>query len=157
MKEHHYALTLNWTGNTGQGTSSYTAYQRDYTLEITGKPSLHGSADPAFRGDPARWNPEDMLLASLSACHKLWYLHLCAVNKVNVLAYVDHPEGRMVEGDAERKGHFTEVVLRPQVVVSSDSDAQMALRLHEDAHHECFVANSVNFPVRCEAVIRREG
>ena len=156
MKEHTYALTVNWTGNTGQGTCNYTAYQRDFSVEAQGKPALPGSADPAFRGDRSRWNPEDLLLASVSACHKLWYLHLCAVNNVNVLAYVDNPEGRMVEADGERKGHFTEIVLRPQVVVSSDSDPQVALRLHEDAHHECVIANSVNFPVRCEAVIERE-
>lgn len=157
MKEHTYALTVNWTGNTGQGTTSYTAYQRDFSVEAQGKPALPGSADPAFRGDRSRWNPEDLLLASVSACHKLWYLHLCAVNNVNVLAYVDNPEGRMVEGDGERKGHFTEIVLRPQVVVSNDSDPQVALRLHEDAHHECFIANSVNFPMRCEAVINPAG
>ena len=156
MKEHKYAVTVTWTGNTGSGTSSYTAYQRNFDIQAPGKPTLSGSADPAFRGDPARWNPEDMLLASLSACHKLWYLHLCAVNGVQVLEYDDHPEGRMVEGDAEHKGRFTDVLLRPQVVVSSGSDTQLALRLHEDAHHECFIANSVNFPVRCEAVIQRE-
>ncbi|MFF7108454.1 OsmC family protein [Pseudomonas sichuanensis] len=157
MKEHTYALTVNWTGNAGQGTTSYTAYQRDFSIEAQGKPALPGSADPAFRGDRSRWNPEDLLLASVSACHKLWYLHLCAVNNVNVLAYVDKPEGRMVEGDGELKGHFTAIVLRPQVLVSNDSDAQVALRLHEDAHHECFIANSVNFPVHCEPVINREG
>ncbi|MFJ4389972.1 OsmC family protein [Pseudomonas soli] len=156
MKEHKYAVTVNWTGNTGSGTSSYTAYQRDFDVQAPGKPALHGSADPAFRGDPGRWNPEDMLLASLSACHKLWYLHLCAVNNVQVLAYIDHPEGRMVEGNAEHKGRFIEVLLRPQVVVARESDTRLAMHLHEEAHHECFIANSVNFPVRCEAVIQRE-
>jgi organic hydroperoxide reductase OsmC/OhrA len=157
MKEHDYSVTVNWVGNTGQGTASYTAYTRDFTVQMPGKPDLLGSADPAFRGDPKRWNPEDMLLASLSACHKLWYLHLCAVNKVNVLEYVDQAQGRMVEGDDLRKGHFTQVVLRPQIVISRDSDSALAMRLHDEAHHECFIANSVNFPVTCEAVITHQG
>ncbi|MFJ4348314.1 OsmC family protein [Pseudomonas sp. NPDC089401] len=156
MKEHTYKVTVNWEGNTGEGTSSYTAYQRDFTVQASGKPVLKGSADPAFRGDPGRWNPEDMLLASLSACHKLWYLHLCAVNKVNVLEYVDQPVGRMVEEDESRKGHFTEVVLKPRIVVGADSDVALAKRLHDDAHHECFIANSVNFPVRCEPTIQQQ-
>jgi len=154
MKEHTYAVTVKWVGNTGKGTASYTAYKRDFNVEAPGKVSMAGSADPAFRGTPGRWNPEDMLLASLSACHKLWYLHLCAVNNVNVLEYVDHPQSRMVEGDGQRKGHFTQAVLRPQIVVSSESDIDLAMRLHDDAHHECFIANSVNFPVGCEVVIK---
>ncbi|TFF41993.1 OsmC family protein [Pseudomonas sp. RIT623] len=153
MKEHEYSVTVNWVGNTGKGTASYDAYTRDFTVDMPGKRTLLGSADPAFRGDQHRWNPEDMLLASLSACHKLWYLHLCAVNQVNVLEYLDQPHGRMVEGSSTRKGHFTQVVLRPRIVVSQASDIDLAMHLHEQAHHECFIANSVNFPVTCEAVI----
>ncbi|MFJ4064738.1 OsmC family protein [Pseudomonas sp. NPDC089996] len=154
MKEHTYNVTVNWEGNAGDGTSSYTAYKRNFSAQVQGKPTLLGSADPAFRGDAERWNPEDMLVASLSACHKLWYLHLCAVNAVNMLEYVDHAEGRMVEADELRKGHFTEVVLRPQIIVSADSDLELARRLHEDAHYECFLANSVSFPVRCAPSIK---
>ncbi|MFJ4386404.1 OsmC family protein [Pseudomonas sp. NPDC089408] len=153
MKEHQYEVQVTWTGNKGNGTSSYTAYTRDFNVEAPSKATLAGSADPAFRGDPQRWNPEDMLVASLSACHKLWYLHLCAVNGVNVLAYVDRPIGRMVEGDTHGKGRFTHVLLRPQVTISTGSDREVALRLHKDAHLECFVANSVNFPVECAAVM----
>jgi organic hydroperoxide reductase OsmC/OhrA len=153
MREHNYAVTINWIGNTGEGTASYTAYQRDFTVESPGKAPIPGSADPAFRGNPECWNPEDMLLASISACHKLWYLHLCAVNNVCVLEYVDHPVGRMIEGDGQRKGHFKEAELRPQVVISRQSDRDLAMRLHDDAHHECFIANSVNFPIKCRAVI----
>jgi organic hydroperoxide reductase OsmC/OhrA len=156
MKEHHYAVTVNWIGNTGEGTASYTAYQRDFNVEAPGKAPILGSADPAFRGNPERWNPEDMLLASISACHKLWYLHLCAVNSVNVLEYVDYPVGRMLEGDGQRKGHFKDAELRPQVIISSQSDLDLARRLHDDAHHECFIANSVNFPIRCSAVIKHQ-
>ncbi|ULL07192.1 OsmC family protein [Pseudomonas putida] len=156
MKEHHYAVTVNWIGNTGEGAASYTAYQRDFNVEAPGKAPILGSADPAFRGNPERWNPEDMLLASISACHKLWYLHLCAVNNVNVLEYVDYPVGRMLEGDGQRKGHFKDAELRPQVIISSQSDLDLARRLHDDAHHECFIANSVNFPIRCNAVIKHQ-
>lgn len=157
MSKHTYEVSVTWTGNQGTGTSSYTAYTRDYAIEASGKPALLGSADPAFRGDPQRWNPEDLLLASLSACHKLWYLHLCAVNKVTVLAYIDQAQGVMVEGDGERKGHFISVVLRPHITVSAGSDVDFAVRLHEQAHHECFIANSVNFPVSCEPVITARG
>ncbi len=157
MKEHTYAVTVNWTGNTGEGTASYTAYKRDFTVEGLGKAPILGSADPAFRGNSERWNPEDMLLASVSACHKLWYLHLCAVNDVNVLEYVDYPVARMVEGDGQRKGHFKDAELRPQIVISRQSDIDLAMRLHDDAHHECFIANSVNFPIRCRAVIKHQG
>ncbi|MCO7055388.1 OsmC family protein [Pseudomonas juntendi] len=153
MKEHQYVVQVTWTGNKGYGTAGYTAYNRDFNVDAAGKVALQGSADPAFRGDPQRWSPEDMLVASLSACHKLWYLHLCAVNGVNVLAYVDLPLGRMVEGDDQGKGRFTHVLLRPQVTISADSDREVALRLHEDAHHECFIANSVNFPVECAAEV----
>lgn len=153
MKDHHYAVTVSWIGNTGEGTAHYTAYHRDFTLQAAGKPPIQGSADPAFRGDPERWNPEDLLLASLSACHKLWYLHLCAVKGVTVLEYLDHPVGRMLEGNDQRKGHFTDAELRPQVVISHCSDPDLALRLHDAAHHECFIANSVNFPVTCRAAI----
>lgn len=156
MKEHAYAVIVNWTGNTGEGTSSYTSYQRDFTVEGLGKPQILGCADPAFRGNSNRWNPEDMLLASISACHKLWYLHLCAVNNVNVLEYVDYPVARMVEGDAQQKGHFKDAELRPQIVISSQSDIDLAMRLHDDAHHECFIANSVNFPIKCRAVIHHQ-
>ena len=93
-KEHTYSVTLTWTGDQGEGTSDYKAYTRDYDIACEGKPVLKGSADPNYFGDGARHNPEDMLVASLSACHMLWYLHLCAVSKVVVTAYEDHAEGR---------------------------------------------------------------
>ena len=93
-KQHTYRATVEWTGNLGSGTSSYTAYSRDYTVQIAGKPDLLGSSDPAFRGDEHRHNPEDMLLAAVSACHKLWYLHLCSAAGITVTAYTDHAEVR---------------------------------------------------------------
>ncbi|MDA0268432.1 MAG: OsmC family protein [Cyanobacteria bacterium] len=147
-KIHSYPVSLRWTGNRGQGTSSYRAYDRDYTISIPGKPDLRCSSDPTFRGDPSRSNPEEQLVAALSGCHMLWYLHLCAVNQVVVLNYSDEPVGTMAETAAG--GRFTAVVLRPRVVLAAESDRAVAARLHQEAHHACFIANSVNFPVACE-------
>jgi organic hydroperoxide reductase OsmC/OhrA len=153
-KHHHYKSTVRWTGNLGTGTSSYRAYGRDHEISGQGKPVIPGSSDPAFHGDPARYNPEEMLVASLSTCHMLWYLHLCAVNKVVVLEYEDHAEGTMEE-TADGGGRFVEVTLKPQITVTKESNLETAKKLHHDAHEKCFIASSVNFPVGCEPVIRQ--
>jgi organic hydroperoxide reductase OsmC/OhrA len=152
-KEHHYSVLVQWTGNTGQGTSSYRAYRRDHQIRSGEKAAIEGSSDPAFRGDPSRWNPEELLVAALSACHKLSYLHLCAEAGVVVTAYEDHAEGFMVE-DPETGGHFTRVVLRPVVTVAEASDPIAAKELHAEAHSRCFIANSVNFRVEHQPTIR---
>ena len=152
-REHKYPVTVTWTGNAGTGTSGYKAYRRDHAIESAGKPPIPGSSDPTFLGDKTRWNPEDLLVASTSACHKLGYLHLCAEAGIAVLAYVDEAEGTMVEGE---KGRFTQIVLRPRVTVRAGDDVELAQRLHHQAHEQCFIANSLNFPVRCEASIRTE-
>jgi len=145
---HRYRVDVEWTGNRGTGTDGYRNYSRNHVIRIPGKPDLAGSSDPAFRGDATRHNPEDMLVAALSACHMLSYLHMATVAGVVVVAYDDSAEGTMAtEGDG---GHFTEVVLRPVVTIRADSDPGKALAAHEAAHHACFIANSVNFPVRCE-------
>lgn len=154
MSEHSYQVEIRWTGNRGSGTSAYSAYDRDYTVTSKGKPVLQGSSDPAFLGDPAKWNPEDMLVASISACHKLWYLHLCAINKIVVTGYVDNAVGFMVDEHPTRKGHFTKVILHPEVEITLNSDRILASKLHEQAHRECFLANSVNFEIQCEPLIR---
>ncbi len=151
-KHHEYSVTVTWTGNRGTGTSGYREYSRDHVIAANGKPDIPGSSDPAFRGDSERWNPEELLVGSLSACHKLWYLHFCAVSGVVVTAYEDHAEGTMVM-DEEGSGRFTDVVLKPRVTISERSDPSIAEELHGDAHEKCFIANSVNFPVRCEPVI----
>ena len=117
-KQHTYRATVEWTGNLGSGTSSYTAYSRDYTVRIDGKPDLFGSSDPAFRGDEHRHNPEDMLLAAVSACHKLWYLHLCSAAGITVTAYTDHAEAVMDEGSRTQPGRFVKATLRPQVTIT---------------------------------------
>lgn len=149
--EHRYEVRVSWTGE----TRSYDSYSRAHRIEIDGKPPITASSDPAFRGDPELLTPEDMLLAALSSCHMLWYLHLCAVKGVVVTGYEDRAEATMVV--ERRAGRFTEVVLRPVITITPDSDDALAASLHERAHAECFIANSVNFPVRCEAVIERAG
>jgi organic hydroperoxide reductase OsmC/OhrA len=147
-KAHHYEITVEWTGNRGQGTSSYASYDRDHEVRALGKTPISGSADPAFRGDSHRWNPEDLLVASLSACHKLWYLHLCAAAGIVVIAYEDTAIGQMVE-DPQKGGYFTEVTLRPKVTVTGSCDMDQARSLHHQAHEKCFISNSVTFPVLC--------
>lgn len=146
--QHHYAVQVVWTGNTGEGTRSYTGYSRNHEIHVDGRPVIPGSSDPNFRGDATRHNPEDMLVASLSTCHMLWYLHLACVAGVVVTGYVDDATGSMTVDD--RGGRFTEVVLHPQVTIAAGSDPAKAEAAHEAAHHACFIANSVNFPVRCE-------
>jgi len=150
-KTHKYDVTVRWTGNTGSGTSHYRSYERRYELTAgTQKPMILGSSDPAFLGDPTRWNPEELLVASLSSCHKLWYLHLCATAGIVVVDYVDHAEGFMEETD-DGSGHFQRVTLRPEVTVAPGSDLAKAKELHDLAHAKCFIANSVNFPVQHES------
>ena len=147
-KIHSYAATLNWTGNKGKGTSSYTAYERSHSLTITGKSAIQMSSDPSFRGDSSCYNPEELLVASLSSCHMLWYLHLCASNGIVVTSYIDNATGTMEE-NADGSGRFKEVVLHPVIMIAKESNIQLANELHEVAHQKCFIANSVNFPVKC--------
>ncbi|HTT62528.1 MAG TPA: OsmC family protein [Bryobacteraceae bacterium] len=152
-KTHRYSVAVEWTGNRGTGTSGYRDYERRYEISAgTAKPAIPGSSDPAFRGDRARWNPEELLVASLAACHKLWYLHLCADAGIVVIAYTDHAEGVMEER-ADGGGCFRQVVLRPKITVKAGSDLEQARALHDVAHAKCFVANSVNFPVQHEPEI----
>lgn len=146
MKQHTYSATITWTGNQGTGTSNYRAYSRDHVISATGKKDIEGSSDPSFRGDPSRYSPEDLLLDSLSACHMLWYLHLCAVNGVIVTAYEDHATAILVE-EKDGSGKFTEATLHPTVTVHHEDMIAKANSLHEEAHKLCFIARSVNFPV----------
>jgi organic hydroperoxide reductase OsmC/OhrA len=171
-KTHAYHVRVVWTGDRGTGTSSYRAYGRDHVITSPGddgaqaaggtrgpgtgderRPDpIAASSDPAFRGDPGRWNPEQLLTAALAQCHMLGFLHLSAVSGVVVTGYADDAEGQMAEA-ADGGGRFTEVVLRPRVTVSSPDMIEKAISLHEPAHEMCFIANSVNFPVRCEPVV----
>jgi len=146
--EHSYDVHVKWTGNLGQGTNSYKAYARDHEIEAKGKPVVLGSSDPKFRGNPSRYNPEELLIASLSACHMLWYLHLCAAAGIVVIEYVDHASGTMIE-TSNGGAHFKEVTLKPTATIKEGSDREVASELHERSHQLCFIANSVNFPVYC--------
>jgi organic hydroperoxide reductase OsmC/OhrA len=150
-KRHHYRTSLAWTAAAG-ATTSYTAYSRDHVVRIAGKPDIAMSSDPAFRGNAARHNPEDLLVASLSSCHMLWYLHLCAEAGIVVTAYDDEADGVMVED--HNGGRFERVTLHPRVTIAEGNAAQAA-ELHHEAHRLCYVANSVNFAVDCEPVIER--
>ncbi len=152
-KAHHYETRLTWTGNTGTGTSGYRDYSRDFEVSIPGKPDFYGSADPAFKGDPKRHNPEELLVMALSSCHMLWYLHLCADQGLVVLSYSDDASGVMAEA-SNGSGAFREVILRPTIELQKGNDAKLAIALHQEAHKMCFIANSVNFPVTCEPVVR---
>jgi organic hydroperoxide reductase OsmC/OhrA len=151
-KQHIYQVVVEWIGNLGTGTPDHGGYSRDHVIFAGTKPPIAGSSDPAFRGDPARWNPEDLLLASISACHKLWYLGLCAKVGVSVLSYRDEAEATMVE-DPQGAGRFVSAILRPQITIQAGGDVGEALRLHHDAHEYCFIANSVNFPITFDPTI----
>lgn len=151
VKTHTYGTFVHWSSAGGQGTTSYRAYSRDHTIAGTGKPEIAVSSDPSFLGDSARYNPEELLVASLSSCHLLWYLHLCSVNGITVVDYRDHASGAMEE--TEGTGQFVGVALRPVVTIAGDGARARALELHHDAHRQCFIARSVNFPVTVEARI----
>ncbi len=151
-KEHHYQATIRWTGNTGSGTSGYKSYERSHSIIVEGKAEIRSSSDPAFRGNPDLHNPEELFLASVSSCHMLWYLHLCAVNGVIVQRYEDVARGVMKE-EANGKGRFTEVVLNPRVVVQEASMMPKAELLHRQANEMCFIANSCNFEIFHRPVI----
>lgn len=148
-KTHYYELDLSWTGNTGTGTSDYLDYDRSHELSAPGKPTIVGTADPAFRGVPEHWNPEELLVASLAQCHMLWVLAICSQKGIVVTAYTDHPTGAMVQ-TPDGGGHFSEVTLHPLVHVGDARHSASLPDVHEQAHRLCFIANSVNFEVRCQ-------
>jgi organic hydroperoxide reductase OsmC/OhrA len=148
---HRYEVSVEWTGNRGSGTSGYRDYARDHELRGEGKPTIAASSDPAFRGDPARWNPEELLVASLAQCHLLWYLHLAGAAGVVVTDYHDHPIGTMVT-DATGAGQFERVVLRPVVTVAEAGMQERAQQLHAEVGAYCFIARSVSFPVEHEPI-----
>lgn len=150
MPDHTYAVTITWIGNLGSGTSDYRAYSRNHEVVASGKPTIAASSDPAFRGDADRWNPEELFLASLSQCHMLMYLGLCAKHGISVLAYDDSAKGTMVE-EADGAGRFTSVTLHPTISLADVNDRERADALHHEAHRMCFIANSVSCDVRAEA------
>lgn len=153
MKSHLYQSLIQWTGNKGTGTKSYTSYERSYDIIIENKPILKGSADPAFRGDTKLHNPEDLFLASISSCHMLWYLHLCSINKITVINYQDRASATMnVKEDG--KGNFTEARLQPDVIILEKEKIELAKSLHKKANEFCFIANSCNFPIYHQPIVK---
>jgi organic hydroperoxide reductase OsmC/OhrA len=150
LDEHHYALTVRWTGNLGSGTSSYRGYSRDHDVEIPGLPVLKGSADPTFHGDRERYNPEQLLLAALSQCHMLSFLHVAVKHGVVVTGYEDRAEGVM-RTNRDGSGQFESVTLKPRVTTAAPVAGELFEELHRGANSVCFIARSVNFPVRHEA------
>ncbi|MDF2052253.1 OsmC family protein [Arthrobacter sp. Cr_A7] len=146
LSEHRYGLAVEWTGNLGDGTSSYRGYSRDHDVVIPGLPVLKGSADPTFHGDRERYNPEQLLLAALAQCHLLSYLHVAVKHGVVVTAYRDEASGLM-RLNRDGSGQFERVTLRPRVTVADAGQVELAGRLHHEANKVCFIARSVNFPV----------
>ena len=151
-KHHEYVSRLVWTGNRGSGTSAYRAYDRTWDLAVPGKPVVHCSNDPVLGGDPAKYNPEDLLLSALSSCHMLWYLHLCSDAGIAVMTYVDNPVG-IGEMEASGKGRFLEATLRPEIEIAAGGDRKKAISIHNEIHDYCFIARSVNLPVKYEPMV----
>jgi organic hydroperoxide reductase OsmC/OhrA len=153
MKTHRYTTEVRWTGNDGSGTSSYRAYRRDHTITAPGKIApIPGSSDPHFRGDGSRYNPEELLVASLSSCHMMSLLHLCASAGIVVTEYSDTAEGVMRE-NPDGSGEFVSVMLRPHITITDGARVDDAMALNGKAHEVCFIARSVNFPVLHEPVV----
>lgn len=152
MKSHHYQIAITWTGNTGNGTSSPRAYSRDHEVRVTGLEPIAASSDPAFRGNPARWNPEQLYLASIAQCHMLWYLGLAAAAGIVVTAYEDNPTGTMIE-EPDGAGQFDSVMLRPIVTISPTSDVKLAEEIHHRVGQYCFIARSINTPIHHEVTV----
>jgi organic hydroperoxide reductase OsmC/OhrA len=154
-KTHEYPSRVVWTGNTGAGTSSYKSYERSWDMAIEGKETVHCSNDPFLGGEPSKYNPEDMLITALSSCHMLWYLHLCSQAKITVLAYEDNPVG-IGASEPDGSGQFSEAILRPKITITADSDADKAVAIHDKIHNYCFIARSVNFPVKFEVEVNKQ-
>lgn len=147
---HTYNVNVTWTGNTGAGTSKPNAYSKNHEVRIAGKHVIEASSDPAFAGDPDRHNPEEMLVAALSQCHMLWFLSRCAKHGIMVTAYEDDAIGTMIE-HRDGGGEFTNVTLHPRITLAEEANPDLLTRLHDESHHLCFIARSVNFPVEVDA------
>ena len=151
LSQHNYQIAIEWTGNRGTGTDTYRGYGREHIIRADGLPDIAGTADPTFHGDKDRWNPEQLLLAALSQCHMLSYLHVAVTHGVVITGYQDQASGTL-RLNRDNSGEFTQVVLRPQVSLADDSQRELADSLHEQANRICFIARSVNFPVLHEPV-----
>lgn len=155
MKQHTYNINVEWTGNLGNGNQDYNSYSRDHEINCDDKQLvIPGSSDPSFRGDKTRYNPEELLVSTISSCHMLWYLHLCSDNDIRVISYIDSASGIMEEFK-NGSGKFKSVTLSPLIVIEDyDMSHDKALSLHDLAHKNCFIANSVNFNIHVEPLIK---
>ena len=151
-RRHQYQSTVTWTGNRGSGTLDYRAYDRNFLVRIEGKPDIEGSSDSVFNGDKSVHNPEDMLLSAVASCHMLWYLHLCSENEIIVLEYTDYAIGEMKE-EKDGSGRFESITLQPEIVINDEKNIVKAKALHAEANKMCFIANSLNFPVKHEVKV----
>jgi organic hydroperoxide reductase OsmC/OhrA len=149
-KTHDFTAQIVWTGDRGEGTKHYRGYDRTWRIATPGKAPIECSNDPMLGGDPSKPNPEDLLIASLSACHMLWYLHLASNAGIVVKGYEDTPLG-VGETGSRGEGRFVRAVLRPRIRVVRGADLVRADSIHHDVHNFCFIARSVNFPVSYEA------
>lgn len=145
-KTQNYKLDLSWQGNHGAGTMTHTSYDRNFTTHEGSRPPVLGSSHPAFRGNSERYCPEELLLASLSSCHMLWYLHMCAAHEVVVLEYHDHPVMEM-EVKEFGNGDIRSATLSPVVRIASEDQREQAMAMHQRAHQSCFIAKAVNFEI----------
>ncbi|TDD77048.1 OsmC family protein [Flavobacterium caseinilyticum] len=131
------------------------AYTKSHSISIAGKAVLNVSAAKAFKGDPALYNPEDLLLSSVVSCHMMSYLYLCSQNGIDVVSYTDEAEAAL-EVLEDGSGRFTAIKLFPEVCISNKEKMEEALSLHKKANQLCFIANSCNFPIlhfpTCEVV-----
>jgi organic hydroperoxide reductase OsmC/OhrA len=153
--EHNYKITTEWTGNTGEGTKNVRTYDRSHTVTIQGKPALYLTTDNPHVGDKSKLNPEDLLVSAISSCHMLSYLYLCSMEGIIIMAYTDHATGIMIE-NASGGGSFKEVVLNPIFHLADERMAERAIELHHKAHEICYIANSVNFEVKCNPTCKVE-
>jgi organic hydroperoxide reductase OsmC/OhrA len=143
---HAYRATCSWSGSTGQG---YERYSRAHRLAAPpAEAQIAASADPHFGGDPARLNPEQLLVMAAASCQMLSFLAICARARIDVRAYEDDAEGVMPEEDPPMR--ITEIVLRPRIAVAGDVAEERLRRYTELAHHECFIARSLRTEIRLE-------
>jgi organic hydroperoxide reductase OsmC/OhrA len=149
--EHRFQALITWTGAAKGPAESYRTYSREYKVEIEGKPDLTASAAAPFYGDATLHNPEDLLLAAISGCHLLSYLAIAARQGVVVTSYTDEATATMAIKDGKMR--FVEATLRPRVTITPESDREKTMSMHHQANHECFIANSLNFPVHHEPEI----
>lgn len=155
MKKHSYSTSIIWTGNSGSGTKGYNSYKRDHIIKANGKPEIAGSSDPSFMGDSSKYNPEELFLASLSACHMLWYLHLCSNHHITVVYYSDEAEATLIE-EKDGSGKFDSVTLHPVVTITQSKQIDTARAIHNEANRMCFIANSCAVSVLHKPIIKVE-